>query len=92
MTHGLLKFPIDGEESANFEKLDNLLPQETYESLVRLIEDSLEKIDKKTTFQAHIALIIQYWSMVNEERVKHLYWSIWGFISKKTQKLLQEIH
>lgn len=47
MTHGLLKFPIDGEESANFEKLDNLLPQETYESLVRLIEDSLEKIDKK---------------------------------------------
>ncbi len=91
MTHGLLKFPIDSEESASFEKLDNLLPQQTYESLVRLIEDSLNKLDKKTTSQAHIALIIQYWSMVNEEQVKHLYWSIWGFISKIIQKLLQEI-
>ncbi|NMU82620.1 hypothetical protein HKB16_06965, partial [Vibrio parahaemolyticus] len=47
---------------ANFEKLDNLLPQETYESLVRLIEDSLEKIDKKNylsgSYRSHHSILV----------------------------------
>ncbi|MFI3275704.1 antiviral RADAR system adenosine triphosphatase RdrA [Vibrio sp.] len=62
MTHGLLKFPIDSEESASFEKLDNLLPQETYNSLVSLIKESLSKLEKKDSlsvlYRSHHSILV----------------------------------
>lgn len=62
MTDSLLKFPIDNEESASFEKLDNLLPQETYKNLVSLIEDSLSKLDTKNylsgSYRSHHSILV----------------------------------
>ncbi|EPC1318981.1 antiviral RADAR system adenosine triphosphatase RdrA [Vibrio alginolyticus] len=62
MTDGLLKFPIDSEETASFEKLDNLLPQETYKNLVSLIEDSLSKLDNKNylsgPYRSHHSILV----------------------------------